>query len=143
MACAPNGSDAGPPAGPSKRGLPVIRIGIDVGGTNTDAVLMQGTTILHAVKACTTEDVLGGVVMALRRLLDESDVSIGDVEAVMIGTTHFTNAVVQRRHLARTAAVRLGLPATACLPPMVDWPEDLREAVSGFWHAAATSSTVA
>jgi N-methylhydantoinase A/oxoprolinase/acetone carboxylase beta subunit len=83
------------------------------------------------------------MVVALRRLLDESDTAVGDIEVVMIGTTHFTNAVVQRRHLARTAAVRLGLPATACLPPMVDWPEDLREAVTGFWHAAATSSTVA
>ena len=47
----------------------------------------------------------------------------------MIGTTHFTNAVVQRRDLAPTAAVRLGLPATASLPPMVDWPEDLKLAI--------------
>lgn len=107
----------------------MIRIGIDVGGTNTDAVLMRETTVLHAVKAFTTEDVLGGVGVALRRLLDESGTAVGDVGVVMIGTTHFTNAVVQRRPLARTAAVRLGLPATACLPPMVDWPEDLREAI--------------
>ena len=41
------------------------------------------------------------------------------VDVVMIGTTHFTNAVVQRRDLAQTAAVRLCLPATASLPPMV------------------------
>jgi N-methylhydantoinase A/oxoprolinase/acetone carboxylase beta subunit len=37
--------------------------------------------------------------------------------------------VVQRRDLAQVAAVRLGLPATQALPPMVDWPEDLREAL--------------
>ena len=54
----------------------------------------------------------------------------------MIGTTHFTNAVVERRHLSRTAAVRLCLPAAQCLPPMVDWPDDIREAVGGkFWMA--------
>ena len=52
-----------------------------------------------------------------------------DIRGVMIGTTHFTNAIVQRRHLSPVAAVRLGLPATACVPPLTDWPEDLRELV--------------
>ncbi|HZU16387.1 MAG TPA: hydantoinase/oxoprolinase family protein, partial [Candidatus Dormibacteraeota bacterium] len=51
------------------------------------------------------------------------------VSGVMIGTTHFTNAVVERRRLTPTAAVRLGLPATAALPPMTDWPADLRRAL--------------
>ena len=47
----------------------------------------------------------------------------------MIGTTHFTNAVVQRRDLGRVAAVRIGLPSGASLPPFVDWPEDLADLV--------------
>jgi N-methylhydantoinase A/oxoprolinase/acetone carboxylase beta subunit len=47
----------------------------------------------------------------------------------MIGTTHFTNAVVERRRLLDTAAVRLALPANQALPPMVDWPSELRDAV--------------
>lgn len=51
------------------------------------------------------------------------------VSNVMIGTTHFTNAVIERRHLTPVAAIRLGLPATACLPPAVDWPEDLKSVV--------------
>ena len=49
----------------------------------------------------------------------------------MIGTTHFTNAVVEGRHLAVTAAVRLGAPATLSVPPMVDWPDRLRRALGG------------
>ena len=49
----------------------------------------------------------------------------------MIGTTHFTNAVVQRRDLGRVAAVRIGLPSGASLPPFVDWPEDLADLVRG------------
>src|SRR5204863_4957901 len=53
------------------------------------------------------------------------------VTSVMIGTTHFTNAVVQRRDLTRVAAVRIGLPASASLPPFVDWPEDLAALVRG------------
>ena len=49
----------------------------------------------------------------------------------MIGTTHFTNAVVQRRDLTRVGAVRIGLPASASLPPFADWPEDLAGIVRG------------
>ena len=52
----------------------------------------------------------------------------------MIGTTHFTNAVVQRRHLAPVAAIRIGLPASASLPPFVDWPDDLARIVRGQVH---------
>src|SRR5262245_62713377 len=53
------------------------------------------------------------------------------IQAVMIGTTHFTNAVVEAKRLVPTAAVRLGLPATEALPPLVDWPERLRDAIAG------------
>src|SRR6185503_2297175 len=57
--------------------------------------------------------------------------SPGPIDAVMIGTTHFTNAVVQRRDLTRVAAIRIGLPASASLPPFVDWPDDLAALVRG------------
>lgn len=107
----------------------MIRIGIDVGGTNTDAVLMRGTRVEHSIKAVTTEDVMSGVLAALEGVLERASIDRADVDVVMIGTTHFTNAVVQRRDLAPTACVRLGLPATASLPPMVDWPADLRDTI--------------
>ncbi len=44
------------------------RIGIDVGGTNTDAVLLEGGRVVHAVKTPTTEDVTAGIVNALASL---------------------------------------------------------------------------
>jgi N-methylhydantoinase A/oxoprolinase/acetone carboxylase beta subunit len=108
-----------------------LRIGIDVGGTNTDAVLMDGLRVVAKIKTPTTEDVTGGITSALRHVLETSDTPTDRVNAVMIGTTHFTNAVVERRRLEPTACVRLGLPATAALPPMVDWPDDLRVAIGG------------
>lgn len=114
----------------------MIRIGIDVGGTNTDAVVMDGNKVLAGVKRSTTADVMSGVVAALEAVLAESGMAPGAIDVVMIGTTHFTNAVVQRRELAPTAAVRLGLPATASLPPMVDWPEDLRNAIGNHGYLA-------
>ncbi|MFO1161878.1 MAG: hydantoinase/oxoprolinase family protein [Reyranellaceae bacterium] len=109
----------------------MIRLGIDVGGTNTDAVLVDDDKVLHAVKTATTPEVGDGIVAALKRLVTQSKVDPSKVDAVMIGTTHFTNAVVQRRHLAKVAAVRIGLPAAATLPPFVDWPADLRALVQG------------
>ena len=107
------------------------RIGIDVGGTNTDAVLVEGSQVAHAIKTPTTEDVTSGVLTALRDLVAGLGGDAGQVDAVMIGTTHFTNAVVQRRDLMKVAALRIGLPASASLPPFIDWPEDLAENVNG------------
>jgi N-methylhydantoinase A/oxoprolinase/acetone carboxylase beta subunit len=114
----------------------VIRIGIDVGGTNTDAVVMEGKRVVASVKATTSPDVTTGVREALAGALRQSGVAARSVDVVALGTTHFTNAVVQRRDLAPTAAVRLGLPATQALPPMVDWPPDLRDAIGGHSYFA-------
>jgi N-methylhydantoinase A/oxoprolinase/acetone carboxylase beta subunit len=107
------------------------RIGIDVGGTNTDAVLVDGARIVGAVKATTTDDVTSGVRTALRDLGAAVGDAIAGAGAVMIGTTHFVNAVVQRRQLNRAAALRICLPSCASLPPMVDWPRDLAALVDG------------
>ncbi|MBL8092541.1 MAG: hydantoinase/oxoprolinase family protein, partial [Anaerolineales bacterium] len=108
------------------------RIGIDVGGTNTDAVVMENRVVVGFGKRATTGDVTGGVVDALSGALTETGIDPAAVGAVMIGTTHFVNAVIQRRFLTRVAVLRLCGPATHSLPPMVDWPPDLRDVVSGY-----------
>ncbi len=113
-----------------------MRIGIDVGGTNTDAVLMDGTTVVSSTKTPTTANVSEGIAAALRDVIADSGINTASIDGVMIGTTHFTNAVVERKHLTPTACIRLGLPATVCLPPMVDWPLDLRDIVGGNAHLA-------
>src|SRR5437660_7085260 len=119
------------------------RIGIDVGGTNTDAVLLEvypragrrpdpgDGRVVHAVKTPTTEDVTGGIVAALGLLSRRPEVARGAIDGVVIGTTHFVNAVIQRRNLAKVAAIRIGLPASASLPPFCDWPDDLAAQVRG------------
>ncbi len=105
-----------------------MRIGIDVGGTNTDAVAMQAGTVLAEYKHSTTPDISSGIFSALTSILAEAG-DPGQVTAVMIGTTHFTNAVAQARDLLPVAAVRLGLPATKELPPLTAWPAALHRAV--------------
>ena len=106
-----------------------MRIGVDVGGTNTDAVLMDGAAVVASVKAPTTGDVETGVVAAIARLLSDSQVAAQAVKAVTIGTTQFTNAIVERRRLVPVGILRLALPATESLPPPVDWPDDLAQAI--------------
>ena len=104
-----------------------MRIGIDVGGTNTDAVLLDGDRVVASYKAPTTRDVGSGVIAAIRTILDAGRVGPQAVRAVMIGTTHFTNAVIERRRLLEVAAIRIGLPATRGIPPLTDWPADLAD----------------
>jgi N-methylhydantoinase A/oxoprolinase/acetone carboxylase beta subunit len=109
----------------------MLRLGIDVGGTNTDAALIDGVRVVGTAKTPTTDDVTGGIVTAVADLQVAVRFKPGDVGAVMIGTTHFINALVEATHLARTAVIRFGLPATSAVPPMADWPDRLRAAVGG------------
>jgi N-methylhydantoinase A/oxoprolinase/acetone carboxylase beta subunit len=104
------------------------RLGIDVGGTNTDAVLLEDDLVAATVKTPTTPDVTTGITRALAALVGQAP-GAREAQAVMIGTTHFTNAVVQRRDLGRVAGIRIGLPSGASLPPFVDWPADLADLV--------------
>jgi len=80
-------------------------IGVDVGGTNTDAVLMDGSQLMGAAKAPTTADVTSGIVAAIAELLAQNPRGV-QVDAVMVGTTHFTNAL----RLRLSPADSSGLP---------------------------------
>lgn len=106
-----------------------VRIGVDVGGTNTDAVLLRGRTVLASHKAPTSADVGTGIVQAIRDVLARAAVQGSELAGVMIGTTHFTNAFVEGKHLGRVGVVRLGAPATLAIRPFADWPARLLELV--------------
>ena len=62
-----------------------MRIGVDVGGTNTDAVLMDGVRVVASHKTSTTENVSSGIVSALERVLASGGCAPTQVTAVMIG----------------------------------------------------------
>lgn len=110
---------------------PDLRIGIDVGGTNTDAVVLDpDKKVLARHKAPTTKDLTSGIDRAIASVVGQLDVPIERVTHVMLGTTHATNAILERRDLLKTAIVRIGAPATLSIPPLLDWPADLREVVS-------------
>jgi N-methylhydantoinase A/oxoprolinase/acetone carboxylase beta subunit len=106
------------------------RIGIDVGGTNTDAVILDDRlAVVASVKSPTTLDTGDGVAAAIDAVLEASGVDPARIAYAMLGTTHCTNAIVERRGLGRVGILRLGAPATTAVPPLEGWPADLREAI--------------
>lgn len=107
-----------------------LRIGVDVGGTNTDAVLMREGEVLASVKSPTTAQVGDGIVAAIAHVMKQADISPEAIGIVSIGTTHFTNAFVERRGLDRVGVLRIGLPAAKALPPLTDWPDDIAAEVA-------------
>ena len=109
----------------------LIRIGVDVGGTNTDAALLRGADVLATIKSPTSEDVTTGVSDAVKKVLKAGQMSATQVGAVMVGTTHFLNAVVEGKHLEKVGILRLCGAATRALPPLIDWPNRLRPLVDG------------
>lgn len=105
-------------------------------GTNTDAVLicLDPVSIISAHKAPTTLDVTTGITNAVRAVIASSKVSFYSISCVIIGTTHFVNAVIQRSaSLRRVAVVRLcGGPEEGFgrgVPAFVDFPADLRQRI--------------
>ena len=111
-----------------------MRIGADVGGTNTDAVIMDGQRVLSAHKTPTTAELSDGIGRAIGTVLDQCGVDAAAVGQVMIGTTHFTNAFVERRGLLPVGILRIALPSARGILPLTDWPHDLAAIVGGQRH---------
>ena len=79
-------------------------LGVDVGGTFTDAVLAVGGRLITAKAPTTPEDQSLGVLAAVRAALETAQAQPSDVEAFSHGTTVATNALLEGRG-ARTAFV--------------------------------------
>jgi N-methylhydantoinase A/oxoprolinase/acetone carboxylase beta subunit len=104
------------------------RIGIDVGGTHTDAVLLDREyKVVAKTKSATTEDVSSGIYKAMREVITESGVPRDQIRYAMLGTTHCTNAIVERKRLNEIAVIRIGAPATLAVKPLIGVPQNLRE----------------
>ena len=114
-----------------------VVIGIDVGGTNTDAVVIDNSTgrakVLSGAKTLTTADITSGVKEAIRLaiLKLEDQFTRLSVQQVNIGTTHFINAVVEGKRLAKVSVIRLCGTASKRLPPFSDFPANLAEKLEG------------
>ena len=84
------------------------RLGVDVGGTFTDLLLVHDETgDLHRVKTPSTPaDPSEGVLNGVRRICDEAGIDVADVRNILHGTTVATNAVLESK------GARVGLITT-------------------------------
>ena len=110
----------------------MYKLGIDVGGTNTDAVLIdENLDVVSSVKQHTTANIYDGILNAVRAVLEQSGVDRKEIRQAMLGTTQCTNAIVERKNLAPIGILRIGAPASRGIPLMVDWSEDLKTIAVG------------
>ena len=78
-----------------------VRIGIDVGGTFTDAVVIDNNSyeVIGKAKITTThhekEGVAKGVIEVIKKVLEENNISPNDVVFIAHGTTQATNALLE------------------------------------------------
>src|SRR5262245_194896 len=79
-------------------------LGVDVGGTFTDAVLLDGERLVTAKVPSTPDDQSRGVIAAVDEVLGRAGAAPADVEAFTHGMTVGTNALLEERG-ARTALV--------------------------------------
>lgn len=107
-----------------------LRIGIDVGGTNTDAVIVDAADRpIAKYKVPTTTDVTTGIKRALAGVLNDVSQARLRVSHVMVGTTHATNAILQGTQLDSVSVLRIATPVRSAIPPLVTWPASLRARV--------------
>lgn len=117
------------------------RIGVDVGGTNTDAVIVdtsvsdQSKSVIASQKSPTTSpNVTSGIEAAVRGVLVKSEIDPERISSLSIGTTHFINAIVEHdvRHLEKVAVLRLSKSFTREIPPFADFPAALKRIMYGY-----------
>ena len=71
-------------------------LGLDVGGTFTDAVIIDGHRVVSSAKRRTTKDnLMQGIGEALDAVLDSCDTS--NIEQVTLSTTVVTNTIVEKK----------------------------------------------
>jgi N-methylhydantoinase A len=85
-----------------------LRIGVDVGGTFTDLVLVDAARgrVLTGKRLTTPDDPGRAILDGIARLLEEAGEQIGAVRQVVHGTTLVTNTVIERK------GARIGLITT-------------------------------
>ncbi len=108
-----------------------LRIGVDVGGTNTDAVVVDAAaSVLATAKVATTSPPAEGIRSAIGAVLAGGSIETGRVTHVMVGTTTVVNTVLELEGLRKVAVLRIGAPATLAVRPLFTWPPAYRAAIS-------------
>ncbi|KAK1961833.1 hydantoinase/oxoprolinase [Colletotrichum sublineola] len=120
-----------------------VRIGVDVGGTNTDAVAIDlnlqhiaDRGVLAHFKTPTTPDASAGIETAVSTVLAAAGLTDSPerIASVTVGTTHFINAVIERdvRRLQRVGVLRLSKSFLREVPAFAEFPPDLAAVIQSY-----------
>jgi N-methylhydantoinase A/oxoprolinase/acetone carboxylase beta subunit len=110
---------------------PDLRIGIHLGATHTDVVLLdRRDRLLAKEKLPADPDLARAVRGAVRAVASAPGVDRTRITRAILGPARALDAVLARRRLRRIAILRVGGPLTHAAPPLLGWPKRLREAVS-------------
>ncbi len=106
-------------------------IGIDIGGTNTDAVIIDSNKkIIAFYKTPTTFPLSDGLQTALQKVCSQAKITPQHVQRILIGTTQATNALLQNSDLLKVGIIRLATDCTHALPPFCTWPNNLASSIN-------------
>ena len=122
-----------------------LTIGVHIGSTTTNAVILQGRELIAKAKHPTrknnapeefrpiVENVIDNFVasnVVNKPRLTRNDV-INCTGRITVGVSHFMNALLERKGLSKVGVIRLCGSATRALPPFVDYPEHLQQKING------------
>ena len=99
-----------------------MKLGIDIGGTFTDLVLLNETSgKLHFAKTLTTyPDPTVGIMNGVQEILQNFSVKIADIKTLVHGTTLVTNAIIERK------GAKTGLITTAGFEDVLEIGREMR-----------------
>jgi len=99
-----------------------IRVGVDVGGTFTDFVLVDENRdlIFTGKRLTTSEDPSVAITEGLERLVEEAGTSVPELDAVVHGTTLVANTMIERK------GAKIGLITTAGFRDSLEMGREIR-----------------
>src|SRR5262245_12618492 len=106
-----------------------LSVGVDIGGTNTDVVLLdEECRVVGAQKEITSLPLEVSACKAIKELLQAHNVAAHQIEAVFFGTTHATNAILEVKGLLNVGLIRIAgqRPDSS---PCFFWPDALKRLV--------------
>lgn len=108
-------------------------LGLEPGARDTRAVLLDQYRTIRAWATVPVDPDRppASLEEAVRQILAQCAAGPADLLYSVLVSDHCRQALQERRGLARVAVIRLAAPAGTAIPPLLEWPEDLRAAVGG------------
>ncbi|MBN2479627.1 MAG: hydantoinase/oxoprolinase family protein [Parachlamydiales bacterium] len=107
-------------------------IGVDIGGTNTDAVIVdENKKIIASAKTVTTKSIEEGFSTVLKKVLFGKK-TYAEIEKIIVGTTHAVNAILEKKDLYKVGLIRIAGHFFESLPPCFEFEEDMKSILAGY-----------